>query len=535
MGIAEGFATAASIHEAMGWTMLVAFNAGNLMTVAQEFRQRYPQAKLMICGDEDIREEGDTTPNTGRLAAEKAAALTGGKLLMPELGGKKADWNDVAAAKGIGEVKRQIGAAVTNYKVDLDDWDAEAMYEDTEPKPVEWLVDGVLPLATNVVLAAEGGCGKGYMTLDLAMRVAGAPAPTWGYSVEEHGAFGNRICKHGPVVIITAEDDKAEMHRRYKAVGRKLEHKVYIVPLPNINESVSFFQKTPTGTIATQWWRDFSEQIVAKKPVLVIIDPMAAFVQDDINKDPAVGQWVHLQLRKLATSSGACVLINHHMSKAKEEVTSRVMARGLVRGTSAIVDGARGCYVLWQVSDREGSTLCKLLGITFSPGKIVKGCLVKNNFRGDSEIKTYIRSEKGVLVPSDAKIEIATKNDVPAILEVLVLAVAAAATAGHPFQHTGRQGLYERREQLPQALRTLSKRDCETFGRKLLNEGRIVKCAPATGERVRTGSTCPMGLLRKLKVCCFRDIMRQSRVTRRSLVLETPSPRFGTSSGDREG
>lgn len=257
--------------------------------------------------------------------------------------------------------------------------------------------------------------------------------------------------------------------------------------------SVSFFQKTPTGTIATQWWRDFSEQIVAKKPVLVIIDPMAAFVQDDINKDPAVGQWVHLQLRKLATSSGACVLINHHMSKTKEEVTSRVMARGLVRGTSAIVDGARGCYVLWQVSDREGSTLCKLLGITFSPGKIVKGCLVKNNFRGDSEIKTYIRSEKGVLVPSDAKIEIATKNDVPAMLEVLVIAVATAATAGHPFQHTGRHGLYERREQLPQALRTLSKRDCETFGRKLLNEGRIVKCAPATGGKSKIWLDVPDG------------------------------------------
>jgi phage/plasmid primase-like uncharacterized protein len=484
VGIAEGYATAATVHEAMGWTMLVAFDAGNLIEVARAYRAAHPTAKIIICGDNDIK-PGEK--NAGKEAAEKAGAEISAKVMLPSMDGKKCDWNDL----GHDEARKQLTVA-NSYRVDITKWDTRDIFKGKAPE-IKWLVEGVLPLGTNIVLAAEGGCGKGYMTLDLALRVAGKPAPSWDYSVEDYGAFGNKILAHGPVIILTAEDDLDEMHRRFEAVDRKPAHPVYILPLPNISGPMPLFNKSPLGTVATDWWSDLSEQVNAIKPLLVIIDPMAAFVLDDINKDPAVGQWVQMQIRALATSSGACILINHHMSKTKELVTSREMARGLVRGTTAIVDGARGCYVLWQVGEKEGKSICRLLHKKFVPGLIVKGCLVKNNFPGDTAIKTYIRNDRGVLVPVDAKLDSATKGNTPAILDLLVVAIADAASAGHPFQATGTQGLYERREQLPMGLRDVSKRDFESYGRTLLDAGRVVKCAPERGGKSKVWLDVPNG------------------------------------------
>ena len=40
VAVAEGYATAASIHEATGWTVLCAFNCGNLLPVARAWREK---------------------------------------------------------------------------------------------------------------------------------------------------------------------------------------------------------------------------------------------------------------------------------------------------------------------------------------------------------------------------------------------------------------------------------------------------------------------------------------------------------------
>jgi putative DNA primase/helicase len=52
--VAEGYATAASLHMATGHPVAVAFDAGNLMPVADALRKRYPRTKILICADDDI-------------------------------------------------------------------------------------------------------------------------------------------------------------------------------------------------------------------------------------------------------------------------------------------------------------------------------------------------------------------------------------------------------------------------------------------------------------------------------------------------
>ncbi|HHT4301007.1 TPA: toprim domain-containing protein [Citrobacter werkmanii] len=89
--IGEGLATVLSVHlmrpDALA---VVAIDAGNLLPVAQVMRQQHPQAKIVIAADNDI---APGEPNTGKDAAEKAAAAVTGWVALPPTD-HKADWND---------------------------------------------------------------------------------------------------------------------------------------------------------------------------------------------------------------------------------------------------------------------------------------------------------------------------------------------------------------------------------------------------------------------------------------------------------
>ncbi len=93
--VAEGFATAASIHEATGHRVAVAFHAGNLAAVAKVIRDKHPQADIVLCADDDR----DTTGNPGLTLARQAALAVGGRLAIPDFGPDRpagaSDFNDL--------------------------------------------------------------------------------------------------------------------------------------------------------------------------------------------------------------------------------------------------------------------------------------------------------------------------------------------------------------------------------------------------------------------------------------------------------
>ena len=106
--IAEGYATAASLHLATGYACLVAFNAGNLEAVARMARGKYPEREIIIAADNDC--EGDRNP--GVEAATKAAQAIGAKLAVcPALDGSKADFNNLHMARSLEAVRRVVEKA----------------------------------------------------------------------------------------------------------------------------------------------------------------------------------------------------------------------------------------------------------------------------------------------------------------------------------------------------------------------------------------------------------------------------------------
>jgi phage/plasmid primase-like uncharacterized protein len=103
--IGEGYATVASAHHATGYGGVAAFDAGNLPHVAAAMRAKYPQAQIVICADNDIAEG---KPNVGLESAREAAKAIGARVAVPEMDGRKCDFNDLARAKGLEAVKRAI-------------------------------------------------------------------------------------------------------------------------------------------------------------------------------------------------------------------------------------------------------------------------------------------------------------------------------------------------------------------------------------------------------------------------------------------
>lgn len=70
--LAEGYATAATVHMATGLPVAVAFDAGNLMPVVQALRALYPDARFVLCGDDDAGEPGWGCTDCGHFVSAKA-------------------------------------------------------------------------------------------------------------------------------------------------------------------------------------------------------------------------------------------------------------------------------------------------------------------------------------------------------------------------------------------------------------------------------------------------------------------------------
>jgi phage/plasmid primase-like uncharacterized protein len=118
--VAEGFATAATIHELTGSTVIVAFDGGNLEPVARTVHERFPGAEIVIAADDDWKREQEANP--GLRHARAAAVAAGGSVVVPDFSGKNGvtnrddkhtDFNDLSNFLGADAVKRSLAATMT--------------------------------------------------------------------------------------------------------------------------------------------------------------------------------------------------------------------------------------------------------------------------------------------------------------------------------------------------------------------------------------------------------------------------------------
>ena len=81
--LAEGYATAATLHQATGRAVAVCFNCGNLVAVARALRAKFPRMRFVVCADNDAATPG----NPGISAAHQAAKAIGARVAVPSFEG----------------------------------------------------------------------------------------------------------------------------------------------------------------------------------------------------------------------------------------------------------------------------------------------------------------------------------------------------------------------------------------------------------------------------------------------------------------
>lgn len=103
LAFAEGYATAATVHQLTGWCVVVTFDAPNLPVVASALREKFTDVSFVFAADNDRHSKTGDIENPGVHYATKAAQQTHGHVIVPQFAIDDADhkdFNDLAFIEG---------------------------------------------------------------------------------------------------------------------------------------------------------------------------------------------------------------------------------------------------------------------------------------------------------------------------------------------------------------------------------------------------------------------------------------------------
>ena len=410
--------------------------------------------------------------------------------------GKPEKWDAVdAIAEGfnvrefLNEAAKQVQKSVNL----LDDSLLITRFDSLAPEQ-KFVVSNIMPLGVPALFAAAGDSGKGMMTLDLAMKIAS------GKGMQQ--SFGGVVSEFGNTVIFTAEDDEAEIHRRITRLDPNgdrfnYEYDMRIVPLPNYGGVFPIMQQGSDKSYYTgEQFEKYYEQLLQMKDLkLIVFDPLASFVHADVNADPAAGAALMSLVAKIASETGATVLLCHHMAKVKDSEPPKTPeeARNLIRGTSALVDGVRFAYAVWNVSSKIGKKMADSLNIEYHRNRFFDGAVVKSNGPADRNIKHFIRDlYTGLLEDKSEQLSaIHSGSEMDHRVETLYSWIEECEEEGKALTQMGdTNSIIVRLEEqnAPEVLRNLEQSTLNTYCQILQRNGRIAKYnLSGQGRRVWLG------------------------------------------------
>jgi RecA-family ATPase len=201
------------------------------------------------------------------------------------------------------------------------------------PPPMQWLVDGLVPDNSFIVLGGAPKTCKSWMALDIGMSI-GLREPCFS------GSDFSVQCQRS-VLFIMLEDAASNIYGRVRAIGRSKG--VGIEALKTAPLYFRFNRELDLGD-STQI-RTMANRIKESIPNLglIVIDPFRNSHTMDENDSTAIRQLTD-NIRDLRDLTGASVLITHHLRKmSKQDKDNPGFA---LRGSGAIYGAVDGLITL---------------------------------------------------------------------------------------------------------------------------------------------------------------------------------------------
>jgi phage/plasmid primase-like uncharacterized protein/RecA-family ATPase len=343
--ISEGFATGASIHQASGGTVFVAFDAGNLLPVSKAIRERNPEAKITICGDNDLWTEG----NPGAAKATEAAQAIGATVVLPffkSIVSHPTDFNDLAVSEGLEAVKVQLNRkpeslvpTLESLQISSDEWESATLSPDC-------IVQSLL-YADVAIIAAPGGTGKTTQCLYEGVHVA-----------LKKRLYGFDVIKSGWSLFVTSEDTRQILIARLREIVKSMglsQQEMEVVRRSVVFWDVSsgnakLLSMNDGNIVLTPIADAIVDTFKDNPPVLVTLDPIVSFGvgESRINDNE---QALIMAARRIRNGLNCCVQMITHTGK--QNGREKTLDQYTSRGGSALPDGSRMVRVLQSWDHRD--------------------------------------------------------------------------------------------------------------------------------------------------------------------------------------
>ena len=313
--VAEGFATAATIHETSDRPVVVAYSASNLVPVTGTLREMYGSTQdIVIVADHDAS-------GVGQRYAEQASAKYGARMVMPSILG---DANDYAQAG------HNLAGLLMPIK---DDWLIPADDFCAQPSPISWLVKRWIQSHALVMVHGPSGGGKTFVVLDWCLRMASG--------IEEWA--GHKV-RPGNVVYLAGEGHHG---LRGRVAAWKHHHQAGKLAMWLSKDGCDL--NTPTGYLKVV------EQVrmLPNRPDAIVVDTLHRFLQGDENSAQDTKTMLDA-CAALMQEFGCSVILVHHTG-VSEEAQHRARGSSAWRGALdieiSIVPGKEG--VPMQIVQRK--------------------------------------------------------------------------------------------------------------------------------------------------------------------------------------
>jgi phage/plasmid primase-like uncharacterized protein len=310
--ICEGYATGASIFEATGLTVAVAFDAGNLLPVAEAIRAIRQDLKLIIAADDDWKSD----INTGETKAKEASQKVGGYLAVPYFpsnrGEKDSDFNDMARLYGLDSIKACIENAEKIEMGISDELIPDELLQTVRiddvltqlPPAPSFVWDCYVPRKEVTLFSGHGSVGKSWIALMLAVSGAlGRPL------------FGREV-QRSKTIFVSLEDDSDVVRYRLSVICLKwgvstssLDGWLWVVDGTQIPELYLSINRNKGELTAT--YQQLSQKAKEFDAGLVIVDNASdAYGGDEIQRK-TVREFIRSLAKIAKSTNGGFVLLAH--------------------------------------------------------------------------------------------------------------------------------------------------------------------------------------------------------------------------------